>query len=477
MAAAIGPITRWQYVIPRTSPGLRRCDNRSMSERMADLLAVPVAVVAVGVSLLTIGAPGQAGVAAVRLVPLGLILLVAAGVWLARQRPASPLRDLALRTATASAMPLFAEPIRLADRPLGIALALVLGASASVLLADGLLATRSRRYRRWLVVAALAICVAAALGAVALAGRRLPTTLVVSVSTLILGAGWLLTAATTLPALVAAASRYAAPGPRDRRAIVPAAELLVAGLTPAIGWLTVYGGEATLSSVLPLGIWIAVVFGAGTFAVRPLARVATRAQVERDVVLAAMESERARLAADIHDDALQDLTLLVRRLDAAGDADGAEMTRHVADRLRAICGDLRLPILDDLGAGAALEWLVDRIERLSGSAVSLERRDAVRPPPEVELAFFRIAQEALANAVKHGAPPISVRYATDPSGASLAVDDAGRGIDHAAAAGAVSGGRFGLLNMEQRADQVGAILDVRPWPRGGTHVALEWRAT
>jgi signal transduction histidine kinase len=106
----------------------------------------------------------------------------------------------------------------------------------------------------------------------------------------------------------------------------------------------------------------------------------------------------------------------------------------------------------------------------------LERAEGERPPADVELAFFRVAQEALANAVKHGQPPIVVRYRASPTGASLSVDDAGTGIAPEAREEAASGGHFGLLNMQQRAEQIGAILDVRRWPAGGTHVALEWRA-
>jgi signal transduction histidine kinase len=147
----------------------------------------------------------------------------------------------------------------------------------------------------------------------------------------------------------------------------------------------------------------------------------------------------------------------------------------VAERLRAICGDLRLPILDDLGVGPALDWLVLRIEKLAGGEVRLERDDGARPPPDVELAFFRVAQEALANAVKHGRPPIVVRYRATPAGASLSIDDAGPGIAPEAGTVAERDGRFGLLNMQQRAEQIGAILDIRRWPAGGTHVALEWR--
>ncbi|HEX5591024.1 MAG TPA: ATP-binding protein, partial [Candidatus Limnocylindrales bacterium] len=146
------------------------------------------------------------------------------------------------------------------------------------------------------------------------------------------------------------------------------------------------------------------------------------------------------------------------------------------DRLRAICGDLRLPILDDLGVGPALDWLVLRIERLAGGEVRLEKADGTRPPPDVELAFFRVAQEALGNAVKHGKPPIVVRYHSSDAGASLSVDDAGPGIAPDAGEIAEREGRFGLMNMQQRAEGIGAILDVRRWPSGGTHVAIEWRA-
>ena len=59
---------------------------------------------------------------------------------------------------------------------------------------------------------------------------------------------------------------------------------------------------------------------------------------------------------------------------------------------------------------------------------------------------------------------------------ALSIDDAGPGIEPEAGAGADRAGHFGLLNMQQRAEAIGAILDVRRWPAGGTHVALDWRA-
>jgi signal transduction histidine kinase len=256
-------------------------------------------------------------------------------------------------------------------------------------------------------------------------------------------------------------------GPR----LLQSTEMAVAGVAPVMSLIT-NPRDPLLS---PLSLWLASIAVLAVLGIRPLARLVTRTQLQRDLIVAATEAERARVAADIHDDALQELTLLVHRLDEAGDEEGAGIARTVSDRLRAICGDLRLPILDDLGVGPALDWLVLRIERLSGGEVRLERADGTRPPADVELAFFRIAQEALGNAVRHGAPPIVVRYRATDGGASLSVDDAGPGIVAEAETAAEKEGRFGLVNMRQRAEAIGAILEIRQWPAGGTHVALEWR--
>ena len=247
-------------------------------------------------------------------------------------------------------------------------------------------------------------------------------------------------------------------------------ELALAGATPLFALFA--GGQLSL---WPLVAWLIGIALAGRFTVRPLARLATRATLQRDLVVAASEAERARLAADIHDDALQELTLLVRRLEAAGDTEGAEIGRTVADKLRAICGDLRLPILDDLGVGPALDWLVLRIERLAGGEVRLER-----PMTLGTRRTWSSPSSALPR--RRSRTPSSTAgrrssFATGPTdgGISLSIDDAGPGIADDAPDAAEQTGRFGLLNMAQRAEQIGAILDVRRWPGGGTHVALEWR--
>jgi len=264
---------------------------------------------------------------------------------------------------------------------------------------------------------------------------------------------------------------FAAPVTQDARAVSSRMETLAVALTPAVAALALLPGGIVLVLAWVVGL---VIWRFGTL--RPMLRFAQRTQLQRDVAVAAAETERARLAADLHDDALQQVTMLVRTLDERGDKAGADEAREIAAKLRGVVGDLRLPILDDLGAGAALEWLVERVEPLAGGAVKLERSDETRPPATVELAVFRVAQEALTNAIKHGRPPIAVRYDVRADGrVTLAIDDAGDGIGSDAEREATRDGHFGLLNMQQRAEQIGALLDVRRWPGGGTRVALEWR--
>ena len=400
---------------------------------------------------------------------VGAALWVLIGWWLASGRAGGSLRRLALPLATATATAFLIEPLlRTGSAPL-TALAGIMVALGMVPLADGLAAAVEDARERTLVRYAAIVC-ATASSALSIAAAASATGMDVGF------AAWALTGAIALiPGLAAAgpirSDGLQAAGVSSGR-LLQSTEYAVVGATPMVALVSTKDAY-----LLPLVVWFAIVLLAGRFTIRPLARLASRATLQRDLVVAATEAERARVAADIHDDALQDLTLLVHRLDAAGDTEGADIARAVSDRLRAICGDLRLPILDDLGVGPALDWLVLRIERLAGGEVRLERSDGTRPPADVELAFFRVAQEALANAVKHGRPPIVVRYSTTASGASLSIDDEGAGIEPDVVGAAEQPGHFGLLNMQQRAEGIGAILDVRRWPAGGTHVALEWRSS
>jgi signal transduction histidine kinase len=438
-------------------------------DRPANGIAALIAVAAIVVSVAR-GLPGGLDSYSLATTVLGVFMLLIGGWWLSRQSPGTPFREMAIPASVATVVPVlvgvglsqWSLPPDVASWTLGAAAAATLGLAVADRLPE------SYRTVTSLVVAGLAISSAAW-------GLLTPSISFEPVNPLHSVAVLLLAATTAVPGVVAGVLRHSgASVDRGRESVVAALELGVLGITPAIAVITSWESLDPRSAI-PLIVWILGVLAVQYFAVRPLARTATVATTQRDQVVAAMEAERSRIAADIHDDALQELTMLGWRLDASGDRENAASAREVADRLRAILGDLRLPILDDLGTGPALEWLVERIERVAAGDVRLERSDDARPPAAVELAFFRVAQEALSNAVRHGKPPILVRYWTTPTSASLSVDDAGPGIDATDAERAGSG-HFGLLNMRQRAEQIGALLDVRKWPTGGTRVTMEWRA-
>lgn len=334
-------------------------------------------------------------------------------------------------------------------------------------LADGLADHGARTRARW-------VAVLAAIGA-AFFGWRLvegaPELWVVS--------RWALASAVALvPALLLAGATLRGAGgswAAAARRVLGSLAVLTIGIAPAVtGLCLVIDQWAVL--VLPAIAVVVTVLVLGRFALQPLAGLAGAAQTQRDRVVAAADAERMRLASVLHDGPLADVTLLIQRLDDRGDVDSAAIARSIATELRAIGSELRLPVLDDLGTGPALEWLVGRLVGRSGSPIALDQRTAVRPPTDVELAMYRVAQEALVNALKHGLPPVRVTYVADAAGARLAVDDAGPGIRPDAQAVAEHDGRLGLASMAQRAETIGAKLTLASRPEGGTRVALSWQA-
>jgi signal transduction histidine kinase len=289
------------------------------------------------------------------------------------------------------------------------------------------------------------------------------------------GIRWLLVgAATIIPGLVAAAGAMRAPLDRSGsdRAIVSAAVLAGAGILPVVTGAALWHFSWP-SLIVPMAAALAMVAILGLIAIGPLARSAGVFAMQRDLLAVGSDHERLRLAAALHDGPLSDVSVLVQRLDAAGDHENAALARAIADQLREVGNDLRLPIVEDLGVAAALEWLVGRTTSTT-TPIALEVDEATRPPAEVEAAVYRVAQEALLNATRHGAPPVLVRYEAHIGQVTLLVRDAGTGIAAGAAERAQREGRLGLLMMHQRADAIGAQLAVELDPAGGTAVRLTW---
>ena len=396
---------------------------------------------------------------------VGLVLLVAVWWWLLGHR-AAPIRRLAAPASAAATVPLLLLPFALTWGYSTLLQTAVILPLAMLPLADGMAGLLPGPQQREARIALLTV------GLVALGGGLLLVQTGFGGPSAVISAGL---AAGVLITPAAQLYRWGRETPFNagQSAIAPL-QLAALALTPAFALLVLAFRSTGLLWLLVF--WAIVLAAAERFTIAPLTRTVSKTRLQRDLVVEATEAERARIATDLHDVALQDLTMLAMRLDAKGDEESADAAREVAERVREICGDLRLPLLDDFGVGPALEWLVDRLDQATPGRITLEQNDGGRLPPEVELAIFRVAQEALANAVRHGQPPITVRFQAATERASLSIDDAGPGIGSDAAETAQHAGRFGLLNMQQRAEQVGALLDIRRWPTGGTHVALEWRA-
>lgn len=397
---------------------------------------------------------------------LGLLVLAAGMWWLMGGRAGAGLRDLAIPMTVASATPLLSVPLAAWGAPVGTLAAMIAPPLASLLFADALIAliVTRRVGMVTLLVASVAAVVAVGLPLMSRFGG-------LHWYDFEAGAWWAMLLITLVPMLVVTA-RSPRPGSPLAGAGNPGPLwLLAAAATPAIAMLDVIAdGSRDWGARFTIVVWLV-----GLVVARAIGRRIAHARLQRDLIVTVTEAERARLAAELHDVALQELTLLVRRLDASGDAASASMAREVSERLRDLCGELRLPILDELGAGPALEWLVEQVALATGQEIRLERSDIDRPPPDVELAVFRVAQEAVSNAVKHGGPPILVRYVTSSSAATLSVDDGGPGPDIGQGSVAPRPGHYGLTTMQQRAEQIGALFSIRAWPDGGTRVSLEWR--
>lgn len=233
-------------------------------------------------------------------------------------------------------------------------------------------------------------------------------------------------------------------------------------------------------------------------------------------VLRAQEAERRRIALELHDQTGQRLTALTLHAEAiaqrlSNEQSVAATQAHIqAERLgmlaqqtlaevQALSRQLRPAMLDDLGMPAALRWLAKDAEARLGVAVRV-RICEISPPPQeaiasvsptstqpqvsleaaerlpsdVETALFRIAQESMTNAVRHGHASL-LRIALRRTMKHITLTIADDGIGFQAACGlnkwkGSSPGGLGLEGMRERARSLGGVCAVRSWPGRGTVV-------
>ncbi|HME02333.1 MAG TPA: GAF domain-containing sensor histidine kinase [Solirubrobacteraceae bacterium] len=207
--------------------------------------------------------------------------------------------------------------------------------------------------------------------------------------------------------------------------------------------------------------------------------VAGERQLQR---LIAAEQERGRWARELHDETLQRLAALQIALSSARRSGRRESLEEAVDEarellqseianLRSLIAELRPPTLDELGICAALRALAERAAGL-GMEVDMsvelapEGEDGARGrhAPELEITIYRLVQEALTNAVKHGNAKRAVVEVQETEGAvHVSVRDDGDGFDTTSRTDG-----FGLLGMRERVEMVGGSLQLRSGSDGTT---------
>ncbi|MGW1342708.1 sensor histidine kinase [Kribbella sp. NPDC002412] len=220
-----------------------------------------------------------------------------------------------------------------------------------------------------------------------------------------------------------------------------------------------------------------------------LARRVQRQQRERERLLRhaveASDAERRRIAGELHDGVVQELTGLNYALDAMrlgnpSEGQRAELIADSAGRLRQSIGSLRSLLVDiyppnlaEEGLASALAELAGALER-AGIDVQLETEGAEDLPPAAAALLFRTAQEVVRNVAAHsGARGVLIRAARFDGRAVLVVDDDGRGFDESRLDERSSNGHLGLRSIGDLLAESGGRLTVRAAPGQGTRVEAE----
>jgi len=274
------------------------------------------------------------------------------------------------------------------------------------------------------------------------------------------------------------------------------------GACPVI-LMTARGSEQIAVQALKAGVQDYVVKSAETFAHMPetvnhslkeWALVLARKQAEETLRcyarrLIEMEEElRKKLAAELHDEIARDLTVLGMNISVisstlAGDApkylsarldDSARLIEGISRTTRNIMASLRPPVLDDYGLVSALRWYSEIFSARTAIQVSVQD-DGLFPRlrPEVELALFRITQEALMNTAKHaGAKSVTITLGGAPGKVRFTFVDDGIGSPPPSTSPAQVSG-WGMTIMRERAQLVGGHFTYYSQPGQGTSVTVE----
>jgi signal transduction histidine kinase len=198
------------------------------------------------------------------------------------------------------------------------------------------------------------------------------------------------------------------------------------------------------------------------------------------------EEERRFLARELHDEFGQLLTALKLRIQlgargATAAADGPDPVAVIDDliaRVRRMSGDLRPPLLDEVGLVPAVRAYLDTQSTISGVAMTFEVVEPPAPPSvarDIEMTCFRVVQEAVTNAIRHAAPrALRVRLERGPQRLALQVSDDGRGFDvDVRLEGAAAAGHLGVVGMRERVRAHGGGFQLSSRPGAGTTIEID----
>lgn len=236
--------------------------------------------------------------------------------------------------------------------------------------------------------------------------------------------------------------------------------------------LQVVGTSAPATSATPREIHLALID------VTELRRTERALQAAVAAATLAEERERRKLAADLHDDAGQLLSLASLKLHALGEAKeverGARMVEledllvEIRRRIASLSFQLSPPLLHDVGLIAAVRWLAEDLETSHGLSVKITEEHELELDENSRVTFYRAIRELLLNVVKHaGVKEARLRVSREGAMARISVEDGGVGLPPSAKRYG-----FGLLALRERVEQLGGSLETRATPGSGTTVVV-----